>query len=332
VKGDLAEALGHQGDPRVTAKMEHLMDRVEKEVLLSGSEAASGAKTIAAEIRKDARAAGVGVFAQAHSKESSGTKDPVRRVHLSKEALSNIAAAKDEVEAAYGTADGTAQTVEALLGQLSGSLQGLETGAKEDVQDAKQDKADEAQRSAGDEARSGELAKLRAKEEEDEANAAKAEALAKADVVKAAEAHAVKAEAVTEAVEKAKAALKAKAAVMAFAEGNVKSARRNLLARRFRRQRLQTRKLAQRTHRLALEKHHISKETNLAHRDVHDTIGDTVVGDQVADLLKEAAAATKRAATDISPTQRGPHNEFYYLNGPRVGDVASGILIAESLH
>jgi len=250
VNSHLAQALGHQGDPSMTAKMHHLMDRVEKEVLLSGSEAASGAKKVAAEVRKDARAAGVGVFAQAQSKESSGIKNPVRRLHFSKEALSNIVAAKSEVEAAYGTSDGNAQAVEALLGKLSGSLRVLEKGDKEDVQEAKTDKADEMQRIAEAAARSGELTKLRAKEEEDEAMAAKAEALAKLQVVRAAEAHAAQADAVTDAVEKAKTALKSKAAVMAFTQDNFKSARKNLMARRYRRQRLHMRKLVQRTQRL----------------------------------------------------------------------------------
>jgi len=80
--------------------------------------------------------------------------------------------------------------------------------------------------------------------------AAKAEALAKLQVVRAAEAHAAQADAVTDAVEKAKTALKSKAAVMAFTQDNFKSARKNLMARRYRRQRLHMRKLVQRTQRL----------------------------------------------------------------------------------
>lgn len=121
------------------------MDKVggaQKDILRSEAKAASHASKLAASIRKD-KAPAASAFAQASASESMGSKDPVRRVHLAKEALGNLKLAKSDITAAYGTDTRTAQKVEKLMDQLSGSLQGLES---DDEEDANRDvKADEAE-------------------------------------------------------------------------------------------------------------------------------------------------------------------------------------------
>jgi len=309
------------------------MDRVggaQKEILRSESEAASHASRLAAEIRKDSNAhkapvAG-GVFVQSHTKETSGTKDPVRRMKLSKDALSNIAAAKNEVEAAYGTDSETAQKVESLLGQLSGSMQGLEAGAEEDAHDEETTKADDAAVDAADKAKAAQLAKLKAKEEQDEANAAKAEVQAKEDAAKAAKADAEKATAVAAAVASAKEAVKAKAAVMALTQSSAHSMSKRAMSRRFHKQGLHMRKLAQRTRKLAREDRHISKETEQARRAVNDVLGDTNVGEQVSELLK---AAEKDANVAAQGERRAAAIESQQVQS--LSDAAAGLLSAEGI-
>merc|ERR1719243_375770 len=97
---------------------------------MSETEATAHASTLAAAIRKD-KAPAAGAFAQASARESSGTKDPVRRMRLTKQALSDLSVAKSEVEEAFGTDDGTAKKVEGMIDQLTGSLTGLEDGTDE---------------------------------------------------------------------------------------------------------------------------------------------------------------------------------------------------------
>jgi hypothetical protein len=134
LKTDVADALG-KSNPTVSAKLESLMDRVggaQKDILQSEASAASHASELAADVRK-AKTVAAGAFTQASFKESSGSQDPVRRVHLAQKALSQLAAAKSEVAEAYGDDDETAKKVSALMDQLSGSLQGLELGSEEDA-------------------------------------------------------------------------------------------------------------------------------------------------------------------------------------------------------
>lgn len=140
LKTDFDEVLG-QTEPEVTAKLQKLMDRVDgaqREILTSEAEATAHASKLADSIRKEKPkekhpSPAVGVFTQASTLESSGTQDPVRRVKLAKKALSQLKVAKTEVAEAYGTDDGTAQKVEAMIDQLEGSLQGLEEGSEDDV-------------------------------------------------------------------------------------------------------------------------------------------------------------------------------------------------------
>lgn len=132
LKADFAKTLGAKS-AGVTAKLEKLMDRVDgaqREILMSETEATAHASTLAAAIRKD-KAPAAGAFAQASARESSGTKDPVRRMRLTKQALSDLNVAKSEVEEAFGTDDGTAKKVEGMIDQLTGSLTGLEDGTDE---------------------------------------------------------------------------------------------------------------------------------------------------------------------------------------------------------
>lgn len=135
LKADVAKALG-QSDPEVTAKLEHLMDKVggaQKDILRSEAQAASHASKLAASIRKEKTRA-PGAFTQASSTETMGTRDPVKRIHLAEQALEQLKLAKGDVAAAYGDA-GTAQKVESMMDQLTTSLQGLKEGDEADVKD-----------------------------------------------------------------------------------------------------------------------------------------------------------------------------------------------------
>jgi len=324
LKGDLTEALG-QSDPEVTAKLEHLMDRVggaQKEILRSESEAASHASKLAASVRKEAKAPTVTGLFQAHATQRTGTKDPVRRMQLSKEALRNLVAAKGEVEAAYGTEDGTAQKLEALMGQLSGSLTGLEEGSEED---AKVDmKSEEAEEFASIEAKAG-LPELKADAEKAQADAANAETQAMAQQTLDAKADAAKAKQIQEAVAQAKAAVKVKASLVQATARSTASKR--AMSRRFHQQGLRMRRLAQRTRRLAKADGHIAKETFAVRRYVDKELGDTKVGEEVDSLLKEAAKDANRAAA-------GEHHVAAIENKQveSLTDMAAGFLTAELMH
>jgi hypothetical protein len=245
LKTDVVQALG-QSDPEVTAKLERLMDKVggaQKDILRSEAKAASHASKLAAEIRKE-KVPAVGAFAQASSTVSMGTKDPVKRVHLAKEALGQLAAAKNEIAEAYGTDTATAKKVEELMGQLSGSLQGAMQGDEADINDT-----DEAAM----------YSKMQQK------------------------AHLKKM------------IREAEKASLAQASSRARMSKR-AVQKRFRQRERHMHQIAQRTKRIAVEDHRISKEAVAASRVVDEELGGTEAGEEVSALLRTAATEAARAS------------------------------------
>lgn len=267
VKQGVENALG-QSAHEVTATIEHLMDRVggaQRDILASEAAATGHASKLAASIRAEKAP----VFAQASVAEISGTKDPKRRMQISKKALADLAAAKTEVSEAYGTDDGTAQKVAGMIDQLEGSLQGLQ---EDDSEDMKVDvKAEEAAMFANIERDAGEGEDTK---RQMTAMRAKAKSLPK-KVVKAS-------------------LIQHRHRASAHSRARAFTARK--ASRRFRQQSHRLQRIMRRTKRLALNDRRISKETKFARRVVDKELGNTAVGEEVEALLAKAASSANHAA------------------------------------
>jgi len=137
VKKDLAQMFGHS-DPRVSATLAQLMDKVEgaqKHIMVSEKKAAVHASKLAKSMRKKP-AAKLAAFAQKFAKKHTAAKDPVQRMHLEKEAMSQLKSVKTEIAEALGSDDKTARKVEAMIDKVEGSMQRLEKSAEQGMEKA----------------------------------------------------------------------------------------------------------------------------------------------------------------------------------------------------